>query len=349
MNWYCKICNVENHPARTTCWKCLKAKSNVAIERGDKIKDHFDNPHELSLEQVCGNCRAKIPPGNKYCGNCGIVLKGNSYDRVQNDRSQIVLNKTPLITDFGRWICPLCGSINGPARNDCYKCNWKYKSTNNNSNSSSSTLEYGRWECPECHSINGPARTACYKCGKTISTHVVDSTYLEDKNEAHVSSGIKSSNAALTGVGGWLMLLVIAMIVIKPLVDIAVTSTGIKEAEIQYPYLASLGDWNSFKTILWMTVTITSAMSIYGGWGLIKGRDWSVVRRAQIILWLVNPIAMIIAGFLVPYMIFGVNEPIDSDFIQEILRSVIVVSIWTIYLSVSKRVRNTYGKPKHLN
>jgi len=346
-NWYCKKCQVENHPARSTCWKCLNTKSEVAGESDDTVTNHIDDHHGSIMEPECRNCGTINPPGNKFCGNCGIVLKGNSYDIVQCDRPSRVINTTPTITDFGRWECPLCGSINGPARTDCYKCSWEYeKSKKNHSNSSSSSLDFGRWECPECGCINGPARTDCYNCRKVILSHPVDSMDRGDESQTQRSSDIKTSKAALTGVGGWLLLLVVGMMVIGPLVNVAQLSAEIRETEIQYPYFVSLGQWNTFKMTFWMTVLITSAMSIYGGWGLIRGRDWSSVRRAKVILWLAGPVAMIIAGMVIPFIIFGESDARNPKFLQELLRSVIVVSIWTAYLSKSKRIRNTYGGPK---
>jgi len=46
-------------------------------------------------------------------------------------------------------------------------------------------------------------------------------------------------------------------------------------------------------------------------------------------------------------MIFDEAEAGDPQFIGALIGSIIVASIWTAYLSTSKRVRNTYGGSKN--
>ncbi len=109
-----------------------------------------------------------------------------------------------------------------------------------------------------------------------------------------------------------------------------------------YPNLASLAEWNAFRTTTWCTFAIFAAISIYGGWGLVSSRDWSVVNRAKVILWLAGPVASIVLAILIPLLMFGEAEASDPQFVGAFLSSVIGASIWTAYLSKSKRVRNTY-------
>ena len=80
---------------------------------------------------------------------------------------------------------------------------------------------------------------------------------------------------------------------------------------------------------------------------MAKGRDWLVVRRAKAILWIAGPGFLIVQGIIIPIMIFGKTVADDPKFIGGFLASIIATSIWTAYLSKSKRVRNTYGGSKN--
>ena len=42
--------------------------------------------------------------------------------------------------------------------------------------------------------------------------------------------------------------------------------------------------WQTYEAASWAAFVVFAALSIYGGWGLAKGRDWRVVRRAIAVL-----------------------------------------------------------------
>jgi len=146
-----------------------------------------------------------------------------------------------------------------------------------------------------------------------------------------------------SGVGGWLMLLVIGMMVFGPLLGAGSLDSGITKAEVQYPGLKSLAEWGTYKNVEWCLFFVFAVISFYGGWGLCRRRDWSVVSQAKTILWVTQPGAAILLVIIIPPIIFGKTGPVDPAFIGAFFASVIFVSIWTVYLSKSKRVRNTYG------
>ena len=148
-----------------------------------------------------------------------------------------------------------------------------------------------------------------------------------------------------TGVGGWLKFLVIVMMVITPLSGIGYMFETLKlEKELALGGFLLPDKWGSHKLVSWIIVLFFSVLSFYGGLGLAQGRDWSVVRRAKAIVWLTWPI-FYIAMVIVMMTFLGDNAPY-GNVLGEFIASVIVASIWTAYLSRSKRVHNTYGMPE---
>lgn len=146
-----------------------------------------------------------------------------------------------------------------------------------------------------------------------------------------------------SGVGGWLLLLVLGMMILGPLFGAGSMGVGIMEAERQDPKLISLAEWETFKSASWWVFFIFASISFYGGWGLAYGKDWSVVERAKLILWLTGPVASIALGLFVPLMVFGQKwMNVSNSPISGLISSFISASIWVMYLSKSKRVQATY-------
>ena len=150
-----------------------------------------------------------------------------------------------------------------------------------------------------------------------------------------------------SGVNGWLLLLVLKMTVFGPLFGAGGLYSEFSSVELQHPTFASLDAWKTFKLATWGTFVLMAGLSFYGGFGLSRGKDWSVVNRAKAILWITGPGSMVI-GVLILIMTTGkaaaVVVVVGPQFIATLIASVIVAGIWTVYLSKSKRVRATYGR-----
>lgn len=126
------------------------------------------------------------------------------------------------------------------------------------------------------------------------------------------------------GVGGWLFVLVCVMLVAIPLNSFVVIQEILEKL-----YSNNGGAYNG----AWFTIAIlffTEMVSIVGGWGLAKGNTPNVVTRAKIALWV-----QAIVGALI--------LPIGMDGGIALFRSLIVATVWTLYLSKSKRVKATYN------
>lgn len=145
------------------------------------------------------------------------------------------------------------------------------------------------------------------------------------------------------GVGGWLLLLVAGMMVLGPLLGAGRISAEFMAAEVQYPTLASMEQWRTYKAGTWWIFLLVAATSFYGGWGLAKETNYSAVMRAKAILWITGPGATLVMGLLLPAMIFGATNALNAQFAVQFIGTVIAAAVWTTYLTRSKRVRNTYG------
>lgn len=166
-------------------------------------------------------------------------------------------------------------------------------------------------------------------------------TYRFAKRTPPPSSGASGP----TGVGGWLLLLVAGLMFLGPLMGAGRINIEIISAESQYPDLLTIPAWSTFKSTTWWSFLVVCCLSFYAGLGLAKGRDISVVKRAQLLLWIIGPVASIVMGLIIPLMVFGQIE-FDPEFLGTLVTSIIVSAIWTAYLSKSRRVKATYVRTR---
>ena len=204
--------------------------------------------------------------------------------------------------------------------------------------------------CSKCGIKAGIDSKFCANCGTALAEKESEiesklSSQIERTNEQ--TSSDNNAKKGPTGLGGWLMLLVMGMIVLGPLMGAGRLHSDFVTAELQYPNVSTMDVWKTFKSAVWWTFLVSAAISFYGGFNLANGRDFKVVRQAKIILWLTGPVASIVMAVLIPFIIFGKAEPSDPKFVGGLMASLVAASIWTAYLSKSKRVRNTYGNYKH--
>ncbi len=150
------------------------------------------------------------------------------------------------------------------------------------------------------------------------------------------------------GVGGWLALLVAGMVVMGPLLGIGGTLGEFAAAERQYPALAQVAAWSSFKTVQWIAVLIFCAISVYGGLGLATKRTPDAVTKAKLVLWFNYPISVVVTAMIVPATMLPGSGKVAAMAIPSLVASLIAVAIWTAYLNRSKRVKNTYGLREEL-
>ena len=165
-------------------------------------------------------------------------------------------------------------------------------------------------------------------------------------SHVHPSSGTNRNLAdrKISGVGGWLALLVVGMLVWGPLLSIFKTGSNIWVAEMQNPEIASVPQWQTYKIMTWCVVGICVVYSMVSGFLLCVKKEPASVKIAIACLWIGNPVAAFVLGILIPWISFGTAtlQEIVPESIGAIIVSIIAASIWTAYLRKSARVRNTY-------
>lgn len=143
------------------------------------------------------------------------------------------------------------------------------------------------------------------------------------------------------GVGGWLLFLIIGMIFLGPLIGAARTNFNFMTTESNYPNIAYLEQWVSYKNITWWILFATSALSVYGGVTLARSSDSSAVERAIWILWLIGPGGVVIDNIAASNLLKDFSF-FNLEFIKNLIISLANPIIWSAYLKKSKRVKNSY-------
>jgi Protein of unknown function (DUF2569) len=152
-------------------------------------------------------------------------------------------------------------------------------------------------------------------------------------------------NENLYGVEGWLRYLVVVLTILGPLGGLGETSSELGKTDRMYPALLSLPAWSAFKTACWSIVIAASIVSIIAGIKLWKVHTPPSVGFAKMALWLTGPILAVAILYVLAPSILHVDLTADyfSSTAGSVIGSAINALIWTLYLSKSRRVKNTYG------
>ena len=162
--------------------------------------------------------------------------------------------------------------------------------------------------------------------------------------QGHATSRrLKKAERHPSGVGGWLFLLVLGMILLWPTAGAVAIASTIRLTEEMFPNIVSNNQWSEYKVLTWLAFILFSLLSIYGGFSLINGGDQRIVRGVKLIIWINGPVAAVTFLIIIPVIVFGKTDVLDGQFIRSLVGSTIFAVIWTSYLNRSKRVRNTYG------
>lgn len=144
------------------------------------------------------------------------------------------------------------------------------------------------------------------------------------------------------GIGGWLTFLILALVLLSPFFGAVRIGSDIASTESQYPNLLTFAAWGTYKSAIWSSYLIGSGLSFYAGLGLFASRKATVVTRAKVILWIIGPAATVINLLLIPLAIFGKLQS-DPRLFGALLGSIFFTTLWTAYLSKSRRIKATYS------
>jgi uncharacterized protein DUF2569 len=148
----------------------------------------------------------------------------------------------------------------------------------------------------------------------------------------------EGSRPTVSGVGGWLLILVVVMLVVGPTMSIYKAFVLLISAN---PYLDSFSNLRLYKLVVSATTLVLAGTSFYAGMCLAVRRDQSAVSTAKWTLWLTGPVGVVLVGGLYPLVLLGKTD--FPSLLNGTAGSALGAVLWTIYLSKSKRVRMTYG------
>jgi hypothetical protein len=193
--------------------------------------------------------------------------------------------------------------------------------------------------CSKCGTQVASEASFCAQCGSPLATGVAPLAFATSRRER---TGSVAQNSP-SGVGGWLGFLVLGLTALGPALGASQKYQAFSMAEFNSPQLATYAPYISYKTESWVIFIIGAAISIAAGFLLYFRHQPSSVRFAVIALWLIFPVRQAMYLFAAN----GSFSPQIADTITQdmgvwIIGSVIAAGIWTAYLLMSKRVKNTY-------
>ncbi len=141
--------------------------------------------------------------------------------------------------------------------------------------------------------------------------------------------------------GGWLALLVVHLLVLRPLFGFSSVWAEVQLAESSYD-IAGTEDWETWKSAVYAVFGLSSILSFLAGFNLLQNRNQRAIDETKWALWLVFP-GTYIAYLFVTGWVFGID---DENFVAEgvvyLSGNFLIAMVWVIYLDKSCRVKNTY-------
>ncbi|WP_397474234.1 DUF2569 family protein [Pusillimonas sp.] len=152
-----------------------------------------------------------------------------------------------------------------------------------------------------------------------------------------------AKNADLKGVHGWLFFFVLTLMVFSPLRTLGETARNISDAERAYPTIVDLAQWGNYKTAIWMAVLAYSIALVWAGWSLMRHFIPSSVSAAIAVMW-ICPIALLAIDMYasITFLEMEASEYFSTEIIGGMMGGLVYAGIWTAYLKLSRRVKNTY-------
>lgn len=155
-----------------------------------------------------------------------------------------------------------------------------------------------------------------------------------------------ATQAPLKGIGGWLILVVIGLVV----------------TPVRITYFMIANHWPVFRDGLWPVLTTPGTDAYHPLWApliifeilgnlgsicLALVTLWLLARRSRrtpllAITWLILGATFVVIDFFAADLIPAVAEQQDPENMKELVRSIVGVAIWVPYFLVSKRVKATF-------
>ena len=146
------------------------------------------------------------------------------------------------------------------------------------------------------------------------------------------------AQAEPTGIGGWLVLLIIWMVVLRPVAGVILLNQ-LRTASAENPAVLENSSWLINPSTFWVIFLMLAALSVYGGLRLLADRSPATVKTVIAILWIYSLVAavdLLIARAFLEGRVTLLNVATTAA------SNIAIATVWTLYLLRSRRVRNTY-------
>ena len=222
---------------------------------------------------------------------------------------------------------------------------------------SSLSAQFPPVQLPQENSVNADAKSAenqipsyaCKNCGGFINSTMKYCPFCSSKNEAPTEAATINEKEIVKivkdevqisekykGVGGWLLLFCIGLIVFGPLLFCS-SIANLTPSTIPINSLRALVRIDLFCSALLMLL----GMAV--GIGLIKNKTSEAVKFAK--AYLIIRLAYALGSIPLPYLL-DLPSDIAARFVASLIGNAIAIiiyfAIWYLYLSKSKRVKATY-------
>jgi len=147
-----------------------------------------------------------------------------------------------------------------------------------------------------------------------------------------------SNKPELKGIGGWLAFFIIALI-IGPAQSAFGIQSELNKLALADPSYINTEDWFDTVTTAWFVWGIGSFLSFLASIILIIWESPKAVKLVIFLLWLMGPI--LLSSVILDNWYIGIE--LEPFHVFEFLLSCASASLWSAYLLMSKRVKNTYG------
>lgn len=147
---------------------------------------------------------------------------------------------------------------------------------------------------------------------------------------------------APVGIGGWLSFFITVIIIVKPIVSAGSYTGALLSLEEAVPGLAETVSYTAFKTYMDYAFGAAALLGAAAGVLLCLRHRWDSVKFTVWVLWLTGPGLLFALGlYIAEGESWGAKlfwNPVDFA------SSCVFPAIWSAYLLLSKRVRNTYPR-----
>jgi hypothetical protein len=143
------------------------------------------------------------------------------------------------------------------------------------------------------------------------------------------------------GVGGWLAFFLVTLGIIGPLVFLATGYAALSDPAMPIAYGSV---WPTLLTAEIILIAVILALNWFVVWRFLRVFNWTSVRIGIAALWILAPLSVFGEALLVSWIAridFALLLEMSSS--AEQFRPFVYATVWTLYLLLSKRVRNTYS------